>query len=167
MKKLSKWHLGSIAGTLIVVVAVGLFLQETFAPSSYGVCTVGFNYRKEPIYWFGVITQEGKCGNDVGGKRVGESYSGGGGVACGCSIRPGEQATVRWTFDKPLADIERGVPDESHEVHVTVPVPESRQSRYLQVHFMADNHVVLDWRDDFGFSRVNAKTGAIDDKQPQ
>jgi hypothetical protein len=161
MKTLSAWHLGSIAGTLIVVAAVGLFLQETFAPSSYSVCTVGFNYRKEFIYSFGVSTPEGACGNSVGGKRAGRPYAGGEGVACGCVIRPGEQAIVRWTFDKPLADIERGVPDESHEVHVTVPPPESRQSRYLQIHFMADNHVVLDWRDEVG-SRVDPTNWEVD-----
>jgi hypothetical protein len=158
MKKLSKWHLGSIAGTLIVVVALGLFLQETFTPSSYGVCTVGFNYREQPIFWFGVATQEGKCGNDVGGKHAGEPYQGGGGVACGCAVRPGEVATVKWRFDRTSEQFDNHVPPEVHEVRVIMPKPESRQSRYLQVHFMADNHVVFDWRDEVE-SRIDPKTG--------
>ena len=112
-----------------------------------------------------MVLCQGKCGNDVGGRRPGAAYSGGGGVACGCAIRPGEQATVKWTFDQPLSEIKKHVPEETHQVQVTVPQPESRKSRYLQVHFLSDNRVVFDWRDDFGFSRVNSMTGNIDEQQ--
>jgi hypothetical protein len=160
MKKLSKWHLSSIAGALIVVVAVGLFLQGTFAPSSYGVCTVGFNYREQSIFWFGVTTPEGTCGNNVGGKRPNHMFAGGEGVACGCAVRPGEKAIVKWRFDRTSEQFDSHIPPEVHEATVFVPQPESRTSRYLQVHLMADNHVVLDWRDEVE-TRVDPKTGKI------
>jgi len=64
-----------------------------------------------------------------------------------------------------LSEIKKHVPEETHQVQVTVPQPESRKSRYLQVHFLSDNRVVFDWRDDFGFSRVNSMTGNIDEQQ--
>jgi hypothetical protein len=161
MAKIGKWHIGGIAGAMIVIAAVALFAKEAAEPSVYGVCTVGFNYRDKPIYWFGVLTAEGKCGNDVGGTSPGELFSGGGGVACGCSVRPGEIATVKWEFDQPYDEVEKHVLSEKHETKVTIPKPESRTARYLQVHFLADNRVVLDWRDDIAFSRVEPATGKI------
>jgi len=161
MAKFGRWHVGGVAAVGVVVVATALFAKEEIAPSVYGVCTVGYNYREKPIYSFGVVTPEGACGNNVGGKRSDEVYSGGGGVACGCSVRPGETATVKWEFDEPYNDVQRGIPTEKHEINVAIPQPESRTARYLQVHFLADNRVVLDWRNDISFSRVDPATGKI------
>jgi len=163
MVKMAKWHIGGLAGVAIVVVAVVLFAKETIAPSVYGVCTVGYNYRERPIYWFGVSTPEGRCGNNTGGKLPDETY-GGGGVACGCSVRPGERATVKWTMEQTRAEFDGHAPIEKHETLVTVPQPESRKSRYLQVHFLANNDVVLDWRDEVD-NRVNTATERVDEQR--
>jgi len=160
MMRMRGRHAGSLAGLATMVVAVVLFAKKAVMPSIYGVCTVGHDYRERPIYWFGASTSERKCGNDVGGRRPGKTYSGGEGVACGRAVRPGEQAIVKWTFDRPLSEIEKHVLDEMHEVQVMVPQPESRKSRYLQVHFLADNHVVLDWRDEVD-NRVNTTTERV------
>jgi hypothetical protein len=68
---------------------------------------------------------------------------------------------VKWEFGESYDDVLRGIPPETHEVTVTVPQPETRRARYLQVHFLADNRVVLDWRDDISLSRVDPTTGKI------
>jgi hypothetical protein len=164
MKNLSKWQLGSIAGALIVVVAIGLFLQETFAPSSYGVCTVGLNYREQSIFWFGVTTAEGACGNSASGKEPTSVFPGGGGVACGCTVRPGEIATVKWRFDRTSEQFDSHIPPEVHEMKILVPKPTSRSSRYLGVHFLPDNRVVFDWRDDLAFKRIDVLMEKTDGK---
>ncbi|WP_158902556.1 DUF3304 domain-containing protein [Burkholderia sp. L27(2015)] len=162
MVKIAKWHVGSLAGLAILVAAAMLFAKEIIAPSVYGVCTVGYNYREWPIYWFGVSTSEGKCGNNTGGKRPDETY--GGGVACGCVVRPGGRATVKWTMEQTRAEFDSHAPIEKHEIQVTVPQPESRKSRYLQVHFLANNDVVLDWRDEVD-NRVKPATERVDERQ--
>jgi len=161
MAEMTTWHVGGAAALAIVVV---LLARETIAPSVYGVCTVGYNYRERPIYVFGVSTKEARCGNFASAKKQGSSFPGGGAVARGCVVRPGEQAIVKWTFDQPLSEIEKHVPEETHEVQVAIPQPKSRKSRYLQVHFLADNHAVLDWRDELD-SRLNPVTESVDEQQ--
>ena len=165
MARIGKWGIGSVV-IVVAVTTISLFAaREVVVPATRGVCTVGFNYRERPIYWFGVATAEAHCGNNVGGKRPDAAYAGGGGVACGCAVRPGEQAVVKWSFDQPLDEIERHIPSEEHQTQVTIPQPESARSRYLQVHFLADNRVVLDWRDSAADSRINPNSGAVDEQQ--
>ncbi|MET3654702.1 DUF3304 domain-containing protein [Dyella japonica] len=146
-----------------MIVAIGAVVKAGVAPSTYPVATVGFNYTEKPIYWFGVITAEGQCGNDAGGKRPGTVYLLGNGITHGCMVRSGETATVKWEFDQPYSDVLKKVPMESHQVTVTIPQPETRDSGYLQVHFLSGNRVVLDWRDNFADSRVDPVSGKIID----
>lgn len=161
MLEIGKWHARRVVVIALAVGAIALFVKEATTPSVYGVCTVGYNYREKPIYSFSVATPEGSCGNNVGGKNPDEIYSGGGGVACGCSIRPGETATVKWSMEQTRDEFDHDAPIENHQSQVIIPPPESHKARYLQVHFLADNKVVLDWRDDISFSRVDPKTGKI------
>ena len=148
--KIGKWWLGVVL-VVIALYALARFygLQATVIPSSRPVCTAAVNYRERPIYGFSLIAPSGTCGN-----------AGNGGFACGCSIRPGEQATVKWTFDQSLAEIEKHVPEETHEVQVAIPQPESRTSRYVFLHFLANNSVVIDWRDEQD-SHIDPATGKI------
>jgi len=148
--EISKRRVGVVL-TVVVLAALVIFygLEGRVTPSSHAVCTAAVNYRQRPIYGFSLIAPTGTCGN-----------AGHGGFACGCSMRPGEQATVKWTFDQPLSEIKKHVPEEEHEVQVTIPQPESRTSRYVFLHFLADNRVVIDWRDEQD-SHINPVTGEI------
>ncbi|MFC7421238.1 hypothetical protein ACFQNF_15350 [Iodobacter arcticus] len=51
---------------------------------------------------------------------------------------------MKWLFNrKSVAEIDAGVPPETHEVTLPMPKAESRSSRYFQVHIYPDHHIEL------------------------
>ncbi|AZN35562.1 DUF3304 domain-containing protein [Iodobacter ciconiae] len=116
------------------------FLQE----ESYGVCFQGFNYTDKIISEYYV---NGMGGGNISKKPDDYAYGGGGGFSCGASVS-GPQVKVKWLFNRnSVAEIDAGVPPETHEVTLPMPKAESRSSRYFQVHIYPDHHVVVKLKD--------------------
>ncbi|WP_158902559.1 DUF3304 domain-containing protein [Burkholderia sp. L27(2015)] len=150
VRKIGKRQMGVVLAA-ITLAGVALFygLRATVTPSSHPVCTAAVNYRERPLYGFSLIAPTGTCGN-----------AGNGGFACGCSITPGEQATVKWSMEQTRIEFDSHAPIEEHETQVTIPQPQSRTSRYVFLHFLADSRVIMDWRDEQD-SPIDPVTGEI------
>ncbi len=115
------------------------------------VCVSGYNEYPRALYrfWLDSAHKSGCFGNPSG-REAGETYGGGGGFACGCSITPGEKVRLDWTFEQSQAERDSDAGQQSKTVDVTIPQPESAHSQYLRVYFRRNGTADLQWVDDMG-----------------
>ena len=136
----SKYDFITPVVVLLILAAIAYWALEVRKPSSYGVCLQAFNHTEQWIHNYSV---NGEWGGNISPKESGERFGGGGGFSCGITIEVGD-VTVKWKYsNKTREDLARGVPLETHEVTVPMPIAESNHSRYFQVHIFPDNHVEL------------------------
>lgn len=127
---------------------------------TYPVCVVGYNYHSQRISSFKILDFE-RCGGSSSGKEPGSRYGGGGGYSCGCGIERKKYLTVEWRYAMSYDEAQAGKKREIRQAKAILPPPDSSSSRYLELHFLEDNRVVIDWRDDQGASRVDPKAGIV------
>lgn len=123
------------------------------------VCVTGYNENERQIYefWLDGESKSGCFGNPSG--RQGYSnFGGGGGFSCGCTITPGKKVNLYWKFVRTKQEFKAKIPAEEHVSQVTIPQPESSNSRYLRVYFMQDGSTPLQWVDDMGAPELPPST---------
>nr|WP_288355249.1 hypothetical protein [uncultured Pseudomonas sp.] len=115
------------------------------------VCVSGYNEYDRQIYefWLDGENKSGCFGNPPA-KRADQIFGGGGKFACGCKVSPGKRVELYWSFEQTRAEFDAKKPIEEHTAMVTIPQPESHDSRYLRVYFMKDGTTPLQWVDDMG-----------------
>ena len=120
-------------------------------PKKRTVCVTGLNEFERPMYrfWLDSDNKSGCFGNPSG--RDGSSaYGGGGGFACGCSVRAGDRVKLEWEFEQTWEEYSAGEEYITGETMVTVPEPESPSSRYLFIYFREDGTNPMFWLDTLG-----------------
>nr|WP_288355247.1 hypothetical protein [uncultured Pseudomonas sp.] len=132
----------------------GAFSQERT------VCVSGYNEFDLPIYefWLDGENKSGCFGNPPA-KRVEQIFGGGGKFSCGCKASPGKAVQLYWRFERTPSEVEAGIPPKEFKRLVTVPQPESHDSRYLRVYFMKDGSTPLQWVDDMGAPTLPSSIG--------
>ena len=142
-----------VVGALTMTAGCGpIFTQERT------VCVTGYNEHERQIYefWLDNESKSGCFGNPEG--KQPDAY-GQSGFACGCTVAPGKKVSLYWSFEQTRAEFDAKAPPEEHTVQVTIPQPESRNSRYLRVYFMKDGSTPLQWVDDMGAPELPPSTG--------
>jgi len=70
--------------------------------------------------------------------------NGGSGWACCAQVTVGNPVHIAWTFTDNAAQYAAGIPDEDHQLTVTVPKPEgTTPPKYMEVHFYSKEHIEL------------------------
>src|SRR5699024_4510593 len=120
-------------------------------PKKRTVCVTGLNEFERPMYrfWLDSDNKSGCFGNPSG--RDGSSaYGGGGGFACGCSVRTGDRVKLEWEFEQTWDEYSAGEAFITDETMVTITEPESPSSRYLFIYFREDGTNPMFWLDTLG-----------------
>ena len=124
------------------------------------VCVTGYNEYERQIYEFWLDNEsKSGCFGNPSGREDKYNFGGGGGFACGCTVTPGKKVSLYWSFEQTRAEFDAKEPPEEHTVQVTIPQPESRNSRYLRVYFMKDGSTPLQWVDDMGAPELPPSAG--------
>src|SRR5699024_12148156 len=115
------------------------------------VCVTGLNEfeRKIHRFWLDSDNKSGCFGNPPA-KPSYANFGGGGGFACGCSVRAGDRVKLEWEFAQTWAEYNSSERHITGETMVTVPEPESPSSRYLFVGFKKDGSNPIVWKDTLG-----------------
>ncbi|WP_434030184.1 DUF3304 domain-containing protein [[Pseudomonas] boreopolis] len=115
------------------------------------VCVTGYNEYERKIHEFW-LDSEGKsgCFGNPPGREKEQLFGGGGKFSCGCTVTPGKKVSLQWEMVQTWDEYEKGAEPERHSTWVTIPEPESSNSRYLRVYFMKDGSTPLQWVDDMG-----------------
>src|SRR5699024_1876926 len=100
-------------------------------PKKRIICVAGVNGFERPLYefWLDSDNKSGCFGNPSG-RSAGSDYGGGGGFACGCSVRAGDRVKLEWEFGQTWDEHSAGETPITGETMVTIPEPESPSSRY-------------------------------------
>lgn len=136
-----------------VTVAMIIFLTgcDKVFTRERSVCVTGYNELERGIHKFR-LDRENKsgCFGNPPGRAVDQEFGGGGKFACGCKVTPGKKVKLEWEMRQSMSESESGMEAEKHFTSVTIPNPESMNSRYLRVYFMKDGTNPLQWVDDMG-----------------
>lgn len=132
--------LGTFIGTLLIVGGKS-FYDSHFGPRT-GYSIVGLNYLERPIFSFSVDNVWG--GNMFAGKS-----GGGGGATCCLSIsHDATTVKVKWILSYTGEQKKQGYQEEHREAIVPLPPITNDTDKYIGVHFLPGNEVVLtlsDW----------------------
>ena len=117
-------------------------------PKKRTICVAGVNgfERKLHEFWLDSDNKSGCFGNPSG-RSAGSDYGGGGGFACGCSVRAGDRVKLEWQFVRTRYEFDNNIAPITGETMVTIPEPESPSSRYLFVYFNEDGTNPMFWLD--------------------
>lgn len=137
-------------------------------PKKRTVCVTGLNEFERPIYrfWLDSDNKSGCFGNPPA-KPSYANFGGGGGFACGCSVRTGDRVKLEWQFVRTRYEFDNNIAPITGETMVTIPEPESASSRYLFVGFKKDGSHPIVWKDNLGVPNIppSKKRGDSDEQQ--
>ncbi|WP_260608101.1 hypothetical protein [Xanthomonas cerealis] len=131
------------------------------------VCVTGYNEYEKQIYefWLDNESKAGCFGNPSGrGKDTGD-WGGGGAFSCGCKVTPGKTVNLQWSFVQSVEEFDAGKKAKEYTTKVTIPQPESRNSRYFRVYFRKDGTASLQWVDDMGAEELPATSDGKGDSK--
>jgi hypothetical protein len=137
------------------------------AAQSRTVCVTGYNEYEKQIYefWLDNESKAGCFGNPSGrGKDTGD-WGGGGAFSCGCKVTPGKTVNLQWSFVQSVEEFDAGKKAKEYATKVTIPQPESRNSRYFRVYFRKDGTASLQWVDDMGAEELPATSDGKGDSK--
>ena len=155
----SAWRLGLAAG-LLALVGCDQVMSQTV-----NVCVSAYNQRERAIHGFW-LDDENKagCWGNISGRKPGQLYGGGGKHTCGCSVTPGETVALDWEYGRSMDELKANIPREAHSTRITIPEPQSSDSRYLRLYFLEDGETMIDLVDDFGPPIPPPDQGAVNDE---
>ncbi len=121
------------------------------------VCATGYNEYEKQIYefWLDNESKSGCFGNPPG-RTAGTLWGGGGKFSCGCNVTPGKTVNLQWSFVQSVEEFDAGKKAKEYTTKVTIPQPQSRNSRYFRVYFRKDGTASLQWVDDMGAEELPA-----------
>ncbi|QEO28351.1 DUF3304 domain-containing protein [Xanthomonas translucens pv. undulosa] len=121
------------------------------------VCVTGYNEYEKQIYefWLDNESKAGCFGNPPG-RSEGSHWGGGGKFSCGCNVTPGKTVNLQWSFVQSVEEFDAGEKAKEYTTKVTIPQPESRNSRYFRIYFRKDGTASLQWVDDMGAEELPA-----------